>query len=95
MGMRNDVRLLNQSRAVWRARVAAVLLAAVTASAAIAGSFSSDEACAPNLVRYEPLDGGALQVHVCGSIPLPPLPFSMRFELDLRLGFLGTRTGLK
>ena len=94
MGLRHDVRSLNRSRAVWWARIAAALLAAVT-TAAIAGSFSSGAACAPIFVRYEPVDGGALLIHVCGIIPLPPLPFSVRYELDLRLHLRGTRTDSK
>lgn len=84
MGIPSDMRSLISERSTWRGWIVAALFG-LGAVVAVTRGIATNPDCSPITIRYEPANGGAIAVHICGSVPLVHAAVTIRYELDLRL----------
>ena len=82
MGISRVARSLNKERSPWRGWIVAALFG-LGAIVAVTRSVETNPDCSPITIRYEPANGGAVAVHMCGVVPLTPV--AIRYQLYLRL----------
>ena len=78
------VRSLNKERSPWRGWIVAALFA-LGAVVAVTRGVETTPDCSPITMRYEPANGGAIALHMCGALPLTHTPVALRYQLDIRL----------
>ena len=82
VGISRVARSLNSERSAWRGRIVAALFG-LGAIVAVTRGVETNPDCSPITMRYERANGRAIAIHMCGIVPLTPVP--IRYELDLRL----------
>ena len=84
VGISRVVRSLIKERSPWRGWIVAALFA-LGAVVAVTRGVETNPDCSPITMRYEPANGGAIALHMCGALPLTHTPVALRYQLDLRL----------
>ena len=87
MGIFSDMRSLISERTIWRGWLVAALLG-LGAVVAVTRGIATNPDCSPITIRYEPANGGAIAVHMCGAVPLTHTAVAIRYELDVRLALV-------
>ena len=84
MGISRAVRSLNKERSPWRGWIVAALFG-LGAAVAVTRGVETTPDCSPITMRYEPANGGAIAVHICGVLPVMHTPVAIRYQLDVKL----------